>query len=399
MARILGASLFSAMLLAACASGPGSSFEQGSSSPAAPSAGAPSISPTSSPSPGPTQTPLANADLLLALRAPSDNPDSAVLIDSTTGGLVDLGRADEVSWSGDGSALHVVRQGAECVPSLRTVRTDGAVIKTVTSGLRSEDRAFAWSPDGLQVAFLRFHNGPPPRMCGSMGGTYPAEELVTDVVAMAVDGSAQRVLVPGGWPRDLAWSPDGSRIAFLENVPPQDANQSRLSIVDVSTGSVRHLTEALDWLDSLAWSPDGREIRVRYPVAGTDSYHVAAVDPVSGVLHDLFIVASGSHELSWSPDGSLAAVAFDVADSGDAIVGGDVEVWTAASATKTPLQLGDVQSFGEPPAWSSDGTWLAFSRVEASGSGFGGIDIVSADGVSRRHVPDSAGYVLVSWQP
>jgi Tol biopolymer transport system component len=222
--------------------------------------------------------------------------------------------------------------------------------------------------------------------------------MVTDLVVMAADGSHQRVLVPGGWPARFAWSPDGTGIAVVEWTPP--SYDARLSVVDVSSGVVHRLADAqnVGLVDQPAWSPDGTEILLTIPDPAGDSYRIVAVDPVADSVQDLFTVAGGTHELAWSPDGGLAAAAVDL-HIGDAIVGGDLGIWDAGTGENTVIQLGDVQSFATPPAWSPDGSWIAFSRVEGKSGGFGGIDIVGVDGLGRAPVPGSAGYELVSWQP
>ena len=59
------------------------------------------------------------------------------------------------------------------------------------------DSAFAWSPDGGRIAFMRQRDG------------------IWEVYVMTADGSGQRRLTRGNaLPSAPAWSPDGRKIAF-----------------------------------------------------------------------------------------------------------------------------------------------------------------------------------------
>jgi len=239
------ASLLLGVLLAACA---GTSTPSGSS-PAAPNPGptaaalstvmpsatvaaatptprptarpVPSITPTPTPTPTPPPTPASTlpppTGRLLVGRFVSETSRGYAfsVVDLATGADDDLGTGQTASWSGDGTRVHVVVEDDQCVPRLVTKTRDGAPVSAVMAGLRSEDYGFAWSPDDRSVAFVRYHNGPPPRMCGSQGGIYPLDQLVSDLVVMRADGTGQRVLVEesGQIRTPLAWSPDGRRTA------------------------------------------------------------------------------------------------------------------------------------------------------------------------------------------
>lgn len=140
------------------------------------------------------------------------------------------------------------------VDELWTVPVGGGAAHRLTAG--PSDTAPAWSPDGSRLAFLR----------------------ESQVHLLAVDGGeAQRVTdlpLGAGAPQ---WSPDGTRIAFTAAVDPTDgtgplrtegidyqadgaglfgAVRSQLHVLDVAAGTCRQLTDG-DHAGQPAWSPDG----------------------------------------------------------------------------------------------------------------------------------------------
>jgi Tol biopolymer transport system component len=143
----------------------------------------------------------------------------------------------------------------------------------------------AWSPDETRIAFLAR---------SETGDT--SDNLETDliVVDLRTDASATIAKPDGLWPGSpVAWSPDGSRIAFAD---------SHLHLVSAD-GSDRHnyLIDA----ESVAWSPSGDMLVIR------DSGKISLVDPKSGIETWLTSDAGGVVTIppAWSPDGRLFAYA------------------------------------------------------------------------------------------
>jgi Tol biopolymer transport system component len=309
-----------------------------------------------------------------------------------------LGPASEASWSGDGRLIHLVSQDANCVPRLTTVATSGTVRSVVRSGLRSEDAAFAWSPDGRQILFARFRNGPPPRSCGSQGGAYTSDESIEDIIVMNADGTGQRILVPKVWPvRPLEWSPDGATIAFASNLLPGMNTQDVLA-VRVRDGALRRVNATpLEGVSAPRWSPDETMLAFHQ-----DTYlGIAQID--TGAVFDTGAVQNlgqlGSQQPAWSPDGRwLATMSIIWGSGGGAQVGGAIKLWPIDGGAPRDLGVTDVENLSDHP-WSSDGEWLSYVRQAGGGEPLTGIAIASADGSSSKAVADTAGAEWVAWQP
>ncbi|TME64581.1 MAG: alpha/beta fold hydrolase [Chloroflexi bacterium] len=156
-----------------------------------------------------------------------------------------------------------------------------------------------WSPDGKWVAFMR-----------DAGGN---EQFAIWIVDR--DGEHERDLTkePEVMHRDIAWSPDGTKIAYSANAA---GKAFAICVLDVATGAKRTITDGAR--DDLLprWSPDGqlllftsRRDAVR---TNADLYVVSAAggDPVR--LETRGGIDGESQDGRWSPDGSRISFTTDV---------------------------------------------------------------------------------------
>jgi dipeptidyl aminopeptidase/acylaminoacyl peptidase len=128
-----------------------------------------------------------------------------------------------------------------------------------------DEEAVAWSPDGTQLAFL---------------SDCVKRDQFQLYVAPAAGGAARQATHLTGLLADPRWSPDGKRIAilFTQNLPhragpldpvPPDSGvleskiyEQRLAVVDIAAGTARPVSPDNMYIYEYDWSPDGRSFAV-----------------------------------------------------------------------------------------------------------------------------------------
>ncbi|MBE9159670.1 PD40 domain-containing protein [Nodosilinea sp. LEGE 06152] len=150
----------------------------------------------------------------------------------------------------------------------------------------------AWSPDGTRLAFYE--------------GSYPFQRL--NVVG--IDGGDRRVLTPAAdfqiYRSRVLWSPDGRYIAFYQPFNPPFSNQEVIALVNVNTAETQVLTRP-GFYDALSWAPNSQQLVLASgPQAGQQTvFRLDLVDqkftaltsqPLQNVL-----------ESQWSPTGDWIA--------------------------------------------------------------------------------------------
>src|SRR5206468_232374 len=138
---------------------------------------------------------------------------------------------------------------------IATASTDGIHLIDARGSLdrlvpRTEgDWEVAWSPDGRQLAFSRYHGKNPN----------------ADVYTIRPDGSGRRLVLRNAM--SPSWSPDAKRLVVSRSTcdeHPTDCAQDRaprdLYTVNLDGGDVRRLTSDPDEKYGPEWSPDGKWI-------------------------------------------------------------------------------------------------------------------------------------------
>jgi Tol biopolymer transport system component len=167
---------------------------------------------------------------------------------------------------------------------LWTVSVDGQGLKRVAGG---DVLSVAWSPDGSRIAYV-----------DDSGLTSSSDGAVGDIYVVRPDGSDAHKVVQSftGLGQEIAWSPDGKRLAF------EDKDQ-RISVVDADGGEAKAL--ATDG-ETPAWSPDGKRLAfLRVRTCGSYGLsclraQVLVVDVESGAIERVGSRFGGAVSLAWT---------------------------------------------------------------------------------------------------
>jgi len=227
------------------------------------------------------------------------------------------------------------------------------------------------SPDGRSVAYT-------VRETNWDDNAYETEIWI----ANADTGAVRQLTNAKKSSRSPAWSPDGSKLAFISD--RTDKNQ--LYVIDPLGGEAEGLTTLEDGVSNFEWSPDGRTIAYtatepktaavkdrekkygEFQVVEQDyrMTHLFVLDVASRATRALTSGAFTVGSFQWSPDGK--AIAFDHRPNPSPGSGGasDISIVTVADASvrKLVTQEGPDGS----PFWSPDGSKIAFETSMANPS-------------------------------
>jgi hypothetical protein len=225
------------------------------------------------------------------------------------------------------------------------------IASAVDGSLRTWDRpaggivdSLAWAPDGRHLAVST------RSLCESADGTEPGAGLF---VLDAATG-AGREIGSGLTVSDLAWSPDGSRLAVTvphDGSCGDDWSSGHLEILDPATGSMTAILDGVPVGNAARWMPDGRAI-----VYLGNELQVRRIAP-DGT--DDRLIATGADGIRLSPDGSRVLYwsqrpGLKVGDGG-----GTETLWVVDALGGQPTLLADgVIAYGS--RWSPSGGFVAY---------------------------------------
>ena len=179
-----------------------------------------------------------------------------------------------------------------------------------------------------------------------------------NIYSMNADGSSQTNLSQSSASeQSFAWSPDGTRIAFIKRESPSGPDDSNLYLMNADGSGVTKVT-ANDFqymnFTNLSWSPDGN--RLAY-VSGDDLVHYLSVVNADGTNRRLLRETNGPFlDLAWAPDGNKIAfsLGFDF---------NSANLWvmnTDGSGVTRITDHNEPGIYSRSPSWSPDSMRLVF---------------------------------------
>ncbi len=261
-----------------------------------------------------------------------------------------------------------------------TMDADGSNPTKLTKG-----RDPSWSPDGERIIFSfgldRFHGD------------------VEDICVIDIDGNNRVNLTHGRHKGNFfpAWSPDGLKIAFESN---RDGLKD-VYLMDVDGGNSKNLTLDVESNGHPTWSPDGKRI--------------AFASSPGGGRADIFIMnRDGANRVnltqkprvlnvtpSWSPCGKKIAYAAFSNVNRAGPWNADFDIFIMNADGTNPVQLTEGAPISRGPAWSPDGTKIAFHRATHERDDTFDIYVINVDGDGLVNLTETLGVseLSPSWSP
>lgn len=321
-------------------------------------------------------------------RAGSTQPSVEQAINS----LIATRTFDQVAVSPDGSkvAWVVALLGADNAPTgkyavyVSDLKSTNAEARRVTAGTGGGDYAehdISWSPDSSRLAFLSDRERP------------GQSELY---VADAAGGAARKLTSLTGFLAGPQWSPDGTRLAllFTENavrtagpthptaadagVVEEHVYEQRLTVVDLSSQSVKQLSPPDLYVYEYDWSPDGRGFAATAAHgSGDNNWFVAqlyTVNAATGEMKSIFKPPTQTQiaEPRFSPDGKrIAFIGGLMSDEGN--TGGDIYLVNADGGEARDLTPG-MKASASWLAWQPASDKILFTELVKGLSGVATLD-------------------------
>src|SRR5438445_1044523 len=237
------------------------------------------------------------------------------------------------------------------------------------------DQGASYSPDGTKIAFMNNYDGD------------------FEICVMNADGTGIRQLTKNSATDTYpSWSPNGSKIAFASN---RDGDFD-IWVMNADGSEQTNITSGDPWVDDAPhWSPDGRFIAIN-----TDRY--GGISPELITPDGTMEATIGSVQYatwfdSWSPDGQSLLV--------DSNRGGDYDIYRYDITGHAPLQwdlaqapkiVSDDNAVEGPAVWSPDGKQIALS---SNRDGDFEVYVMNADGGPQRQLThNTVDDVVLDWQ-
>ncbi len=253
--------------------------------------------------------------------------------------------------------------------------------------------SYAWAPDGIHIAYvatvanqLWVQNGGMTFIADHVGtSTWSPDgsrlaftnSAGTTLSVSSATGTDITPIAQGGGLKNPAWSPLGDAIAF-------EAGNQLKSVS--AAGSGAKTLDSSHGYKKPAWSPFGDMIAVINPANA-----IVVLSP-DGALVQTLSATAGATGFSWSPDETM--IAFNHSATGG------TAIYVVPVTGGEAARVSTAAHFEGPPAWSPDGSLIAYPRGDAGKKS--DVWMVSPNGSGEQQITDTAAVLdagTVGWQP
>ena len=260
---------------------------------------------------------------------------------------------------------------------LFVVRPDGGGLRQLTPQ-GTMVHSYAWSPDGRRIAYI---------------------DQWLSLWLVRPNGTGRRTLLPSMQLSSLglSWSPDGKNIAIVSpgrNANPARAACSKLALYVIPVDGSKPVLMSAPRRGigcAVAWSPRGGEI------AYGDGGEVLGVISSRGSRPRLVLTGAGTGRPQWSPDGRKLA-APTVIRRGGRVAARYNRIMAVDADGSDPHVVTDHAYTEYPFTWSPDSRHILYGAKDRQG-----IYMIGADGRNKRRVtrdaPPQAGWGALAWSP